>query len=80
MTVIRTAEQPLTLHNRPEWCQIPRAGFFHMPKAGGEHDRHYHDSNELYLICRGRAMILNSLSSSADGGVRCAQETRVGGG
>jgi hypothetical protein len=25
-----------------------------MPKEGGEHERHDHDSNELYLICRGR--------------------------
>jgi mannose-6-phosphate isomerase-like protein (cupin superfamily) len=59
MAVIRTTEQPLTLENRPEWCQIPRAGFFHMPKEGGDHDRHYHDANELYLISRGRAKILN---------------------
>jgi mannose-6-phosphate isomerase-like protein (cupin superfamily) len=60
MAVIRPTEQPLTLENRPEWCQIPRAGFFQMSKEGGEHDRHYHDSNELYLICRGRAKILNA--------------------
>jgi mannose-6-phosphate isomerase-like protein (cupin superfamily) len=60
MTVIRASERPLTLENRPDWCQIPRAGFFHIPKEGGEHDRHYHDSNELYLISRGRAKILNA--------------------
>ena len=59
MTIIHVTDQPLDLDNRPEWCQIPRAGFFRMPKEGGEHDRHYHDSNELYLICRGKAKILN---------------------
>jgi mannose-6-phosphate isomerase-like protein (cupin superfamily) len=59
MTVIRTTDQPLTLENSPDWCQIPRAGFFRMPSEGGEHDRHYHDFNELYLICRGKAKILN---------------------
>ncbi len=31
-----------------------------MPKEGGQHDRHYHDSNELYLIARGKAKILNA--------------------
>jgi mannose-6-phosphate isomerase-like protein (cupin superfamily) len=60
MAVIRTREQPLTLENRPDWCQIPRAGFFRLPKEGAEHDRHYHDFNELYLISRGRAKILNA--------------------
>jgi mannose-6-phosphate isomerase-like protein (cupin superfamily) len=60
MAVIRATEQPLTRENRPDWCQIPRAGFFRMSKEGGEHDRHYHDSNELYLIGRGKAKILNA--------------------
>src|SRR5215216_3387445 len=60
MAVIRVSAQPLPLENRPDCCQIPRAGFFRMPKQGGEHDRHYHDSNELYLISRGRTKILNA--------------------
>jgi mannose-6-phosphate isomerase-like protein (cupin superfamily) len=60
MAVIRATEQPLGPGNRPEWCQIPRAGFFRMAKEGGVHDLHYHDSNELYLICRGKAKILNA--------------------
>ena len=60
MVVIRVTDQPLALDNRPEWCQIPRAGFFRMSKEGGKHDRHYHDSNELYLVCRGKAKILNA--------------------
>jgi quercetin dioxygenase-like cupin family protein len=33
-----------------------------MAKNGGEHDRHYHDYNELYLISRGKAKILNGES------------------
>ena len=58
MTVIRATEQPLTLENKPAWCQIPRAGFFRMPKEGGEHDLHYHDANELYLVTGGKAKLL----------------------
>jgi mannose-6-phosphate isomerase-like protein (cupin superfamily) len=30
-----------------------------MPKEGGEHDLHYHDANELYLVADGKAKILN---------------------
>jgi mannose-6-phosphate isomerase-like protein (cupin superfamily) len=59
MTVIRATEQTLTTENRPEWCQIPRAGFFELAREGGEHDCHYHDHNELYFICRGRAKLMN---------------------
>jgi mannose-6-phosphate isomerase-like protein (cupin superfamily) len=59
MTVIRTTEHALTAENKPQWCQIPRAGFFRLPRQGGEHDCHYHDFNELYLICRGKAKIMN---------------------
>jgi mannose-6-phosphate isomerase-like protein (cupin superfamily) len=60
MTVIRTTQQILAEDNKPEWSHIPRAGFFRLPKEGGEHDCHYHDFNELYLICRGRAKLLNA--------------------
>jgi Cupin domain len=59
MTVVHAEEGPLDSESRPTWCQIPRAGYFRIPSEGGEHDRHYHDFNELYLICRGCAKILN---------------------
>jgi mannose-6-phosphate isomerase-like protein (cupin superfamily) len=59
MTVIHATEQALTAANKPEWCQIERAGFFELAKEGGEHDCHYHDHNELYLICGGKAKIVN---------------------
>jgi mannose-6-phosphate isomerase-like protein (cupin superfamily) len=59
MTVIRATEQALTTANKPGWCQIQRAGFFQLAKEGGEHDCHYHDFNELYLVCRGKAKLLN---------------------
>jgi mannose-6-phosphate isomerase-like protein (cupin superfamily) len=58
MTVIRATEQALTTANKPAWCQIQRAGFFQLAKEGRVHDRHYHDCNELYLICSGKAKIL----------------------
>jgi uncharacterized protein YjlB len=59
MTVIRATEGALTAANRPDWCQIQRAGFFQLGKEGGRHDCHYHDYNELYLIARGQAKIMN---------------------
>jgi hypothetical protein len=31
-----------------------------MPKEGGEHHCHYHEYNELYLVSRGKAKILNA--------------------
>ena len=59
MTVIHTQAGVLRAPNKPEWCQTPSAGYFRMPKEGGAHDCHYHDYNELYLICRGKAKILS---------------------
>ena len=59
MTVIHTKDGALRAPNLPDWCQTSRVGFFQMPKEGGTHDCHYHDYNELYLICRGKAKILN---------------------
>jgi mannose-6-phosphate isomerase-like protein (cupin superfamily) len=58
MTVIHTGESALGPATKPDWCQIPSGGYFRMPKEGGEHDCHYHDFNELYLVCRGKAKIL----------------------
>ena len=58
MTIIHTHYGTLRAGNKPDWCQTPAAGYFRMPKEGGTHDCHYHDYNELYLICRGKAKIL----------------------
>jgi mannose-6-phosphate isomerase-like protein (cupin superfamily) len=59
MTVIRATEKALGQDNKPDWCQTPSAGYFRMSGRGGEHDCHYHDYNELYLVCGGKAKILN---------------------
>jgi uncharacterized protein YjlB len=59
MTVIRADEIRLAEGTKPDWCRTPAGGFFRMSKEGGEHDRHYHEYNELYLVCRGKAKILN---------------------
>jgi mannose-6-phosphate isomerase-like protein (cupin superfamily) len=59
MTVIHAQDSALRAGNKPDWCQTPAAGYFRMPKEGGTHDCHYHDYNELYLICHGKAKILN---------------------
>ena len=60
MTVIHAGETALGPETKPDWCQTPSGGFFRLPKEGGEHDCHYHDYNELYLVCRGKAKILNA--------------------
>jgi mannose-6-phosphate isomerase-like protein (cupin superfamily) len=59
MTVIHTQDGALRAPNKPYWCQPPSAGYFRLSTEGGTHDCHYHDYNELYLICRGKAKILN---------------------
>jgi len=59
MTVIHTDTAALKPDNRPAWSQTPSAGYFRISADGGEHDCHYHDFNELYLICRGMAKVLN---------------------
>lgn len=59
MTVIHADDEKLGRDTKPPWCQLPTAGFFRLPKNGGEHDCHFHDYNELYLIARGRAKIWN---------------------
>ena len=59
MTLIHTQHGTLRAGNKPDWCQTPAAGYFRMPKEGGTHDCHYHDYNELYLVCHGKAKILN---------------------
>ena len=51
MTVIHTQQGTLRAGNKPDWCQTPAGGYFRMPKQGGMHDCHYHDYNELYLVC-----------------------------
>jgi hypothetical protein len=58
MTVIHAGETALGPETKPDWCQKPSGGFFRLPKEGGEHDCHYHDYNELYLVCRGKAKTL----------------------
>jgi mannose-6-phosphate isomerase-like protein (cupin superfamily) len=60
MTVIHADESVLAAETKPDWCQTPYAGFFRLPKVGGEHDCHYHEYNELYLVSRGKAKILNA--------------------
>jgi uncharacterized protein YjlB len=60
VTVIHAPDTHLGPQTRPEWCQTPSAGFFRMSNEGGEHDCHYHEYNELYLISRGMAKIMNA--------------------
>jgi hypothetical protein len=59
MSVIHADKTALGPETKPSWCQTPAGGFFRLSKEGGEHDCHYHEYNELYLICGGKAKILN---------------------
>jgi mannose-6-phosphate isomerase-like protein (cupin superfamily) len=43
--------------NRPDWCQVTSAGTFRVPREGGTFDNHYHDCDEYWLICKGRALV-----------------------
>src|SRR4029450_1524688 len=60
VSVIPADETVLGPETTPDWCQIPSGGFFRLSKDGGEHDCHYHDHNELYLVVRGKAKLLNA--------------------
>lgn len=42
--------------NRPEWCNVTSAGTFKVPVTGA-FDNHYHDCDEYWLICQGRALV-----------------------
>jgi len=43
--------------NRPDWCAVTSAGIFRAPSEGGRFDKHYHDCNEYWLICKGKATV-----------------------
>jgi mannose-6-phosphate isomerase-like protein (cupin superfamily) len=60
VTVIHADVTALGPETKPDWCQTPSGGFFRLSNEGGEHDCHHHDFNELYLVCRGKAKILNA--------------------
>jgi hypothetical protein len=60
VTVIHALETRLSAETAPDWCKTPSAGFFRLAREGGEHDCHYHEYNELYLVARGKAKILNA--------------------
>src|SRR5262245_55176382 len=59
MTIIRASAESLGPQNKPDWLQTTVAGLWSLAAQDGEHDLHYHDYNQLYLIARGRAMVLN---------------------
>ena len=60
----RPADYPIvnTLHtnmnpkNRPSWCNVTSAAVLKGMNSG-HFDRHYHDCNEYWLICTGKAKI-----------------------
>jgi mannose-6-phosphate isomerase-like protein (cupin superfamily) len=74
MTLIRPDKQPIGLEkdgrgglrvplareDAPVWLQTPVISFYRMPKEGGVHDLHFHHHNQLYLITRGKAKIVNA--------------------
>ncbi len=59
MTVVRTGGVSWRQGARPPWSRTESVGFFSLAREGYEHDCHYHDLNEFYLISRGKAKISN---------------------
>jgi mannose-6-phosphate isomerase-like protein (cupin superfamily) len=56
MTVVRVGERPLTVDDRPAWCDVVGIGLFRI-RPNSRFDRHFHDSPEYWLIYEGKAKV-----------------------
>ena len=54
--IVNTLKQSMTAKNRPSWCSVTSAAVLKGMNSG-HFDRHYHDCNEYWLICTGKAKI-----------------------
>jgi len=54
--VINTLKGSMTARNRPSWCGVTGAAVLKGMNSG-HFDRHYHDCNEYWMICKGKAKI-----------------------
>src|SRR5688572_33412657 len=50
--IVNTLKQPMTAKNRPSWSDVTSAAVLKGVNSG-HFDRHYHDCNEYWLICKG---------------------------
>ena len=44
--------------NRPPWSALSAVGRFRVPAGGGRFDRHYHRTDEIWLIDSGKAKVV----------------------
>ncbi len=52
--IVNTLQTAMTRANRPAWCEVTSAAVLKGVNTG-HFDRHYHDCNEYWLICKGKA-------------------------
>ncbi len=73
--IVNTLKTPMTAKNRPAWSDVTSAAVLQGVNTG-HFDRHYHDCNEYWLICRGKAKVWIDGKSLyiRDGDVLCIQK------
>ena len=54
--VVNTLKQSMTAKNRPSWSTVTSSAVLKGVNSG-KFDRHYHDCNEYWLICKGKAKV-----------------------
>ena len=59
MPVINVLTERLAGDRRPAWSRVTAGGIFRVPRVDGRFDRHYHDTDEYWLVYRGRALVLS---------------------
>lgn len=54
--VVNTLKHSMAGKNRPSWCDVTGAAVLKGMNSG-HFDRHYHDCNEYWMICKGKAKV-----------------------
>lgn len=54
--IVNTIKSAMTKNNRPSWCDVTSSAVLKGVNSG-HFDRHYHDCNEYWLICKGKAKV-----------------------
>src|SRR5262252_4523100 len=54
--IVNTLHTAMTAKNRPSWCDVTSSAVLKGVNSG-HFDRHFHDCNEYWLICKGKAKV-----------------------
>jgi len=54
--IVNTLNKAMTAKNRPSWSDVTSAAVLKGVNSG-HFDRHFHDCNEYWLICKGKAKV-----------------------